>query len=352
MKDEADALPDWPRAHGSPVVAGRLRSEAADFRVDEELGFEASGDGEHDLLHVQKSDANTTWVAARLAEFAQVREVDVGYCGLKDRHAVTTQFFSVRRPTRAGTDWSQFHADGVRILGQARHHRKLRTGSHAANRFAIILRAPDLGRHADALAVRWAEVAAQGVPNYFGEQRFGRDAGNIALARDVLAGRRVRRTQLGLAYSAARALLFNRILAARVAGGNWNHLLTGDLANLNGSASVFAVDAVTEDLERRCREFDLHPAGTLWGASAPLTHSIAADLERAAVAGEGTLAAGLERARVDAGSRPLRVRPLAAALSVTAATAQFEFRLPPGSFATAVLREVCAEPDQTALSST
>jgi tRNA pseudouridine13 synthase len=351
MNRRAIVLPDWPRAHGVPVVSGRLRTESADFRVDEELGFDPSGDGEHDLLHVEKTDANTSWVASRLAAFATVRDVDVGYCGLKDRHAVTTQYFSVRRPTRAGTDWTGFRAEGVRILGHARHHRKLKTGSHAANRFAIVLRGPDLARQTDALAARWAQVTAQGVPNYFGEQRFGRDGGNLVLASDVFGGRRVRRAQLGLAYSAARAFLFNHILAARVMDGSWNRLLAGDLANLDGSGSVFAVDDVTPDLARRCGDFDLHPSGTLWGEGAPLSRLIAAAIEEDAIAGDADFATGLERARVEAGSRPLRVRPSTASMAVETESARFEFRLPPGSFATAVLREVSA-PDQASLSST
>jgi tRNA pseudouridine13 synthase len=352
MNRRAIALPDWPRAHGVPVVTGALRTMSADFQVDEELGFEPSGDGEHDLLHVEKTDANTSWVATRLAEFAAVREVDVGYCGLKDRHAVTTQYFSVRRPSRVGTDWSGFRAEGVRILGQARHYRKLKTGSHAANRFAIVLRGPDLAPQAAALAARWAVVTAQGVPNYFGEQRFGRDGGNLALARDVFGGRRVRRAQLGLAYSTARALLFNHILAARVVAGSWNQLLAGELANLDGSRSVFAVDDVTPDLARRCGDFDLHPSGTLWGDGAPLSRLIVAELERDAIADNPAFATGLERARVEAGSRPLRVRPSTASLSVDAGSARFEFRLPPGSFATAVLREVSVQADQASLSNT
>ncbi len=310
----------------------------------EELGFAASGDGEHDFLTIEKTGANTEWLARQLARHAGVAINDVGFCGQKDRQAVTTQHFTVRRPGRAGTDWAAFAADGVRLLDWRRHHRKLRRGAHAANRFRIIARADGFGEHAAPLAARWALVAAAGVPNYFGEQRFGRDGGNLDLARAVLDGRRVRREQRSIAISAARSYLFNCILAERIRDGSWNRLLQGERVNLDGSGSVFRADEVSAELAERCAAFDLHPTASLWGDGAPLAAGAAALRERAAIAGEEALSRGLERARIEAGSRALRVRPRDTAFSCDADTGSFSFSLPAGSFATSVLREVISAP--------
>ncbi|HEX5787617.1 MAG TPA: tRNA pseudouridine(13) synthase TruD [Woeseiaceae bacterium] len=334
------ALPDWPRAHGAPLADVQLRAAPEDFRVTEELGFAASGEGEHDLLHVRKTNANTEWVARQLARHAGVAVRDVGYSGLKDRLAVATQYFSVRRPTGAGTDWGDFEAEGVHLLEVARHHRKLRRGSHAANRFRIVARCRDAAAIAGPVAARWSTLAATGVPNYFGPQRFGHDGTTVRLALDLFAGRRLRREDRSLALSAARSLLFNRILAERVASGSWNRLLPGERVNLDGSGSVFTADALTAELEDRCARLDLHPTGSLWGEGAPLGHGAVAALEKTAVATDATLATGLGRLRVAAGHRPLRVRLDDAKLGLVDDALVFEFRLPPGAFATSVLREI------------
>lgn len=320
-----------------------MRARPEDFRVGEELGFAASGDGEHDLLLVEKTGANTDWVARQLARHAGVPPSDVGYAGLKDRHAVTEQFFSVRRPNRDGTDWSALAAEGVRLIAHWRHGRKLRRGAHRSNRFRIVVRAAALAARGDALAERWARIAGLGVPNYFGEQRFGRGGDNLALARAVLAGRRARRAERSLALSAARAQLFNRIAAERVLAGCWDRLLSGDLVNLDGSNSVFHADVVTPELEARCAGFDVHPAASLWGDGAPLGRGEAAAIERDAIRADLPLAEALVRARLDAGHRALRVRPADTGLVVEADSATFTFRLPPGSYATSVLREIVSD---------
>jgi len=341
MTTVPDALPDWARAHGAPVGNGRLRTNAADFRVDEVLGFEPDGDGEHDWLWIEKTGANTAWVARQLARHAGIPPRDVGFCGLKDRDAVTTQAFTVRRPGRDGTDWSVFSAEGVRIRDVGRHGRKLRRGAHRGNRFRLVARFDDPGCAGDALTGRWRQIVEHGVPNYFGEQRFGHGASNVALARAVLLERRrVPREKRSFALSAARSWLFNRCLAARVASGDWDRLLPGDLANLAGSRSVFTVESVTPDLVQRCADADLHPCGTMWGQGAPRCGGEAADRELAALGDDRVLADALGAAGVDADHRPLRLMPAEAVLTVTDEAAVFEFTLPSGAFATAVLREV------------
>lgn len=319
------ALPDWARAHGPPLFRAAIRSEPADFQVREHLGWTFSGDGEHDYLHLEKTGANTEWVARQLARFADVPAKDVGYAGLKDRHAVTAQWFSV--PRWHAPDWSQLDVDGVRTLDVQRHNRKLRRGAHTSNAFRIVLRGRGLEAHAAVLEDRVARIRQQGVPNYFGEQRFGRAGTNLRLADQWAAGKKLPRHARSLAISTIRSFVFNESLSRRVQDGTWNTLLPGDKANLDGSASVFDVEAVDSELERRCAELDLHPAGELVGEGS-----------------DGEPQAwfeALKRGRVKPGTRSLRLRVSNLEWSVEGDAATVAFTLARGAFATAVLREIC-----------
>lgn len=336
----AKPIPDWARAHGEVLIVARIRTEPADFIVTESMDFELSGDGEHDFLWIEKTGANTAWVARQLAAHAGVAAVDVGYAGLKDRHAISSQWFSVRRPSGEGTDWATFAAEGVRIVEIARHHKKLRRGAHRSNSFRIALRSPDIEACRDQIRSRLELIEKQGVPNYFGEQRFGRDGGNIELAEAVFAGRRVKRDKRSIAISSARSLLFNHILEARVRDGTWNQLRVGDLANLDGSGSVFAVDELTADLMERCDTDDVHPTGTLWGDGAPLTSDNVASGECVAVADYKSMTEGLQKARVDASSRALRLPVRDLSVEFGDGALWLEFSLTKGGFATVVLREL------------
>lgn len=321
------SLPDWARAHGTPLFAASIRTTAHDFDVSEELAFEFSGDGEHDYLYLEKTGTNTEWLSRQLADYAGVPGRDVGYSGLKDRHAVTRQWFSV--PRWNAPDWSQLEVDRVRVLDLRRHHRKLRRGAHRANRFRIVLRGvlPDMGE----LNERLEAIRALGVPNYFGEQRFGRGGSNIALADAWSSGTRLPRHRRSLAISAARSYIFNQILDSRVRDKTWNQLVAGDVANLEGSGSVFTVDEVDDDLARRCEAMDIHPTGPMCGDSTspsvfPAGH-------------EGWLKA-LTNARVKAAHRSLRMRVADLQWSAPDNSLLLEFALRRGAFATSVLREI------------
>ncbi len=332
------SLPEWQRAHGEPIVRGDLRCSPQDFQVIEELGFEPDGEGEHDYLWLEKTGANTTWVAERLAAFAGIHVRDVGYAGMKDRHAVTRQWFSVRRPAGAPADWSRFHLDGVRILKATRNRRKLRRGAHRANRFRIVVRMIDSpGRNLEA---RLSTVAQQGVPNYFGEQRFGRDASNLQLAERLFAGGRLPRARRGLALSAARALIFNSVLERRVADGTWNQLLPGECANLDGSGSVFIVSALDAGLRLRLQAMDIHPTGPLWGQKGPRETGEWSRLEQSVADQFETHARGLERHGVEPARRALRLAVRDLKWETGERTLMVEFLLSSGAFATAVLREL------------
>jgi len=322
------ALPDWARAYDAPLFSATIRTKAEDFDVTEELGFEFSGDGEHDYLFIEKIGANTEWVSRQLATHAEVPARDVGYAGLKDRHAVTRQWFSV--PRWNTPDWQQLAVEGTQLLQQQRHNRKLRRGAHTANRFRIVLRgrAPE----ANTLAERLETMKIRGVPNYFGEQRFGRGGSNVTLADAWAQGKRLPRHKRSIAMSVARSFMFNQFLDARVRDKTWNQLLEGDVANLDGSGSVFTVDAVDDDLTRRCQEMDVHPTGPLYGDGSTPTDIITAEHK-------GWLKA-LNDARVKSANRSLRLRVADFEWSTGDDSLVLEFSLGRGAFATSVLREI------------
>lgn len=331
-----DAL---PRAYGGPSGRGRLRQHPEDFLVDELLGFAPDGEGEHALLRIRKTGANTEWVARRLAAFAGMTSAAVGYAGLKDRHALATQWFSVHTPRRQ-PDWGAFQAEGVEILESHRHRRKLRRGALQCNRFAVRIR--DLTADSGAFERRWSMVTELGAPNYFGPQRFGRGEGNLHAAQVLFAGkaRRASRHLRGLWLSAARSQLFNEVLAERVKRGDWDQPIAGDRMQLAGSHSHFLLEAPTDDARARTRAFDLDPTGPLWGAGELDTAGDAAALERLVMQDFPEWTEGLARAGLDQERRPLRLRPVATELAIADRVVELLFTLPAGGFATAVLREL------------
>jgi len=325
-------LPEWSRAHGPPLFSTIIRQQVDDFFVDELLGFDCSGDGEHDYLRIEKTSTNTDWLARQLAAFARVPARDVGYSGLKDRHAVTRQWFSV--PRWNTPDWSKLEIEDARVLEEQRHQRKLRRGSHRSNRFRIVMRG-DLAEAAG-IDARLDAIAKEGVPNYFGEQRFGRGGSNLALVEQWAGGQRLPRHKRSIAISSARSYLFNRSLEQRVKQQTWNRILPGDVVNLDGSGSVFTADDVDADLERRCRELDVHPAGLLWGEGADVT---------AVDEAQRHWCAALTNARVQAAHRSLRLSVQDFSWDSAAESLTLHFSLRRGSFATAVLRELATISD-------
>lgn len=334
-----------PFAHGQPPLSGQFRAAPEDFQVREMINFPLDGAGEHAWLWVRKCGANTDWVAKRLAERAGVAAGAVSYAGLKDRHAVTEQWFSVHLPGKADPDWTAIHPDFA-VLEAVRHSRKLRRGALSGNHFRITIR--DLDGDPEALATRWQTITALGVPNYFGEQRFGREAGNLQRAEAMLSGaERVRdRHQRGLYLSAARSALFNAVLAQRVAGGHWNQLMPGEVLMLAGSHSIFSAAEGDETLRQRVAGFDLHPTGPLWGAGELLSSGAVRELEETVAAEWPIFRDGLPTAGLKQERRALRLVVEDAALAFPEpGVARVEFRLSAGAYATTVLRELIGSGD-------
>ena len=337
-----------PTAWGAPLGAGVLRTTPEDFEVEEILGFVAAGEGPHALLRVRKRGANTEWVARELARAAGCKPFEVGFAGLKDRNAVTTQHFTVPRGKRAAEEFLGVSGEGFEVLASAAHQRKLPRGALEGNRFVITVR--QFSADAAALAECLARITHGGVPNYFGPQRFGRDAGNLeqvlCAATDGSPGRRRgARDGEGFMLSAARSVIFNAIVAARIAQGSWNRLLAGDVANLDGRGSVFAVDAPDAELEQRCATLDIHPTAPLMGAGESLARGAVLALEDEVAAHFPEALDVIRAERMNAERRPTRIRVRELQSQLHGDALRLSFALSAGSFATTVLREIIATSD-------
>lgn len=328
-----------PKAYGPPPAAGRVRAVPDDFLVEEDLGFAAAGDGQHLLLKVRKTGANTPWIARELARLAGCSAREVGYAGLKDRQAVAVQWFSLPKP-RVPVDWQSVATAELEVLESHPHNRKLPRGALAGNRFSVRIRATqgDGVALATLIAPRLELVARRGVPNYFGPQRFGIDGANLARVAAGVSG--LRQGERGFVISAARSALFNAVLAERVSRGCWDRLIAGDLANLDGRGSVFGVETVDEELAARGERLEIHPTGALWGQGSPPSRGAVLELEsriaaRLEAESRFCASAGLRQERR---SLRLAVRELVCELEPGAV--RLRFRLTRGGFATAVLREL------------
>jgi len=332
---------EWDRAGGPPACQGRFKACPEDFRVTEILGFEPDGSGGHVWLELEKTGMNTDFLARRLARIAGVPARAIGYSGLKDRQAVTRQWFSIDLAGRAEPDWTGLEDGGVRLLTRTRSARKLRRGSHRRNAFVLVLR--DLRGDAAALEAALGRVRDAGVPNYFGAQRFGREGGNLAAAAALFSGdlRLKDRHRRGLYLSAARAWLFNQVLSRRVGEGSWNRLLPGEAVVLDGTHSFFPARGDEADLQQRLVAFDIHPSGPLWGRGVPGSEAGALALETEVLGPCESFRVGLEAAGLRQERRALRLRPGDMTWEFLPGQAlRLAFSLPAGAYATSVLGEL------------
>ena len=255
--------------YGQPNVAGDLRSSKEDFKVFELLPFSPCGEGEHLLIKIRKTGLNTMAVVKYLAKYFSIKENLVSYAGLKDRFAVTEQWFGVHLPGKTTYELSDFIVDGIEVLEYARHNKKLRIGALTGNRFEITLRNIS---DCNELVRRWHAITAFGVPNYFGEQRFGIDGGNIERAKEMFAGKKVKdKKKRGIYLSAARSYLFNNLIHNRLTANSFDKLYCGDVMMLSGTQSVFPLEQVDETIERRFTEKDIDITAAMWGAGSLMT---------------------------------------------------------------------------------
>ena len=364
---------DLPQPMTPPIKQALYKAKPEDFVVNERLEVDFTGEGEHLWLHIKKSGINTAYLAKLLSEWADIPLRDVGYSGLKDRLALTTQWFSLRLPKKQKPD-SDFapvdikEHETVKIIAEHWHNKKLNRGTHNANQFVITLRDIEFAKDQtlgdkSSVEQHLQTISKTGVPNYFGPQRFGFGGNNIREALNLFA-RRLKSTssakkknkrksavreQNSMELSAARSLIFNQILAARVRVGNWDTGLAGEVFNLDGSGSIFGSEAIDDALRARMMSGDIHPTGVLWGVGNDKVSGMAAQLESDIVKNNALLtqlAMGLEQRDVKAQRRALRL-PIEALswewLDASDSNEQaliLSFTLTTGSFATSVLASV------------
>jgi tRNA pseudouridine13 synthase len=366
-----------PQPMQPPLKKATYKANTTDFIVNEILPLDFTNEGEHLWLHIEKSGMNTAYLANLLSEWAEIPLRDVGYSGLKDRHALTTQWFSLRIPKKQlpATEFAPIdigETESVTILAQHWHNKKLNRGTHRANQFVITLRdiqfenidteTPEpeqLLSAKEAVEQYLSNISQSGVPNYFGPQRFGRNGNNIREALSLFArppraprpsskkskSKRAPREQNTMELSAARSLIFNEILAARVRDGSWNTGLSGEVFNLDGSGSIFTSEEVDDTLRARLDSGDIHPTAVMWGIDNDKVSNAAADVENDIVESSPLLrqlAAGLEQRDIKAQRRALRL-PIEALTwewrdsEEDSQTLVLNFTLTTGSFATSVL---------------
>jgi len=328
--------------HGQPVASGVLKASAEDFRVIEDLGYAPDGEGEQLLVRIRKNGCNTRFVAEALAKFVGIHPRDVSFAGMKDRHAVTEQWFCLRIPGKITPDLTAFELTGVEVLESARHRRKLRTGALQGNAFTLVLRQIS---DRDAVEQRLQLIARDGVPNYFGSQRFGHEGNNLTMAQRWAADEiRVReRNKRSFILSAARSAMFNQVVSGRLAQqSSLTRVLPGDALQLTGRGSWFVAEAAERDtLQQRVDASELRITAPLPGSGEWGTRDEALAFEQNSLSGEGALIALMDRERVEAARRAMLVIPRDLQWNwQDDVTLEMSFWLPAGSFATSVVREL------------
>jgi tRNA pseudouridine13 synthase len=338
-----------------PGTGGLHKASPEDFIVDELPAYAPSGEGAHTFVHFEKRALTTAEAVNRLCRALDVSQKDAGVAGQKDRQALTRQWISL-----PGVDPALALAatvDGIRVLEAVRHPHKLRTGHLAGNRFTLTLRGVGAAalERAQAILDRLATV---GLPNYFGQQRFGVRGDNAARGKSLLApptpGDATRRpripgTERRMLVSAYQAELFNRYLDARIDDDLVGTALVGDVLKKTDTGGLFTADEVAiADAQARLAAHAVVVTGPMYGhkmmSPPPGTPSRAR--EDAILSGEFDDGVGAEAFKVmgklaEGTRRPLVV-PLGAP-SVRPADDDaliLEFALPSGSYATVLLAEV------------
>lgn len=358
MSRPNDPLMGLARWLEPPVLRGVLKYTPADFRVDEILGFEPDGEGAHGLFLIEKTGMTTGQLLGILSKIARVAERDIGFCGLKDKQAITTQWFSLplppKHPPEVDPNWFAALPDNVRVVRWAPHRKKIRRGIHQGNQFNLTIHSVT-GEDAQFNA-RLAQLGAHGFPNYFAEQRFGHQGGNYDLLHKIGAipagqSPSISRADRNWGLSTLRAEIFNQCLSARLAEGTDGLACVGDLAQLAGSQSWFVVQP--DELPRtqaRLAAQDVGLTGPLWGEGASPAIGAVGLAEQAMATGvletfgaENWLAhLGLWRVAHD---RRLLRAPVQALTAQWVAAGEdralrLQFSLASGAYATALLREL------------
>lgn len=338
----------WNYLYGQPTGHGLLKAQPEDFKVSELLGYEPSGEGEHIYLWTRKTGLNTAFVAEQLAKFCHLSLRNVSYAGRKDKHAVSEQWFGVHVPGKQSFNWSEMALQGFEVLRAKRHNKKLRTGVLKGNSFAIRIR--QITESEDVLQ-RLAKVKLSGVPNYYGEQRFGviRSAdfattklgGNLMLAEKMLQGEVIRnRNKRSMAISALRSWLFNEFVSKRVNSNTLQSAMSGDVFILNGSNSYFTESKLSDEILARLTSGDIQTSAPLWGAGPLNSQDQAAEFEQLIAKNHSAICKMLEQLGLKQERRFIHLRPNNFTWEFNKDDLLLQFSLPSGCFATSVIREL------------
>jgi tRNA pseudouridine13 synthase len=321
--------------YGDALAGALMKSKPEDFEVEEVLGFEPDGEGEHLFLWIEKVGLTTPELVSRISRDHGLEARLFSHSGLKDKHALTRQWLSLHLPGKADPFDTPSGA-GYCVVRQLRHSKKLRPGTHRANLFRLRLR--QVAALADATRQQIDEVATHGFANYFGQQRFGRDQNNPRQALSHLRQRRLSRSRRGLLLSSLRSYLFNRILARRIELGYWAEPLPGDVFMLRGSHSIFS-DEVDAELIERYRRLDISSCASLYGAGQSLMSGEALAIEQAVFESNAEMTDCLQRQGARLQMRPIRAAANDFSYCYDAARGvlELEFELPTGSYATSLL---------------
>jgi tRNA pseudouridine13 synthase len=333
----------WHYQYSKLNISGQLKSTAQDFQVTEILGYTPLGEGEHIYLWVEKIGLNTAYLAEQIAKFTGLPLRAVTYAGRKDKHALTQQWFSVHLPGKGEFNWNEFKPPGARILKAIRHNKKLRVGVLKGNHFTIKIR--NLSA-VDGIENRLKQISFEGVPNYYGAQRFGSTAydvrgSNLVLAEKMILGESIRnRNKRSMAISALRSWLFNEMVHTRLLEDHLQSQLTGDVMQLAGSNSFFCTTDIDPDLEQRLQLRDVFVTAPLWGTGDLPSQNQCLVLEKGVAKKYPDVTSTLENLGLKQERRAIRLFPEDLQWTINADSLDLQFSLPSGTFATSVLREI------------
>jgi tRNA pseudouridine13 synthase len=333
----------WNYLGPPPIQSGIIKSRPQDFIVREKLGYDLLGEGEHIYLWVRKEQLNTAYLAEQIAKFTKLPLRAVTYAGRKDKHAVTEQWFGVHKPGKAEYDWDKLAVPGAKVIKAIRHNKKLRTGVLKGNHFELLVR--EISSF-EGIEERLQSLSENGVPNYFGPQRFGDSrydprGSNLVLAEKMILGEEIRnRNKRSMAISALRSWLFNEYVSARIEDNCYQQPLVGDVMQLSGSASFFNADIIDPTILQRLNIRDIQISAPMWGAGNLASQDTAAEFENRLALKHPKVTETLTNLGLKQERRPISLYPQDISWEMDNSQLSLRFTLPAGAFATSVLREV------------
>lgn len=336
--------PPWSVPYLTPEIegcGGTLKSAPEDFVVEEIPAYPASGEGEHLYVLLEKRGLSTLDLVGRLSRELGLPRNVIGYAGLKDARAVTAQWISLLGIEEGAI--AALEIEGVTVRQVTRHRNKIRLGHLRGNRFFVRVRGVRFDAQGAAERVL-AVVGARGLPNWFGAQRFGLRRDTHELGRSLLLGiehpgtRRLDFERRRLFLAAAQSQCFNAILAERLR--EFDGLLDGDVAWLHRNGACFRVESAALE-SARASAFEISASGPLFGRKCLAPSGRPLEIEDDVLSALGlTRELFAARSELDGARRPFRVPILDPECRQVGDDLELRFGLPPGSYATALLREI------------